>query len=169
MPDIDPLGEFKSAVTAYQASRQAFVEAEDLARSSAIPREQHHRWRKAYEDRLLASEGLWVSGMAGLFDLLTTNYKAQAELAKEQDKTASRMAFWTMALVIVTCVLIVVTAYIGLKPARPMELRLISTPPSLLRASRHDLSKTCGGAGGVMSTCPCKPTTPTYLMNSGSA
>jgi len=39
----------------------------------------------------------------------------------------------------------------------------------LLRASRHDLSIICGRDAVVVSTCPCKPTTPTYLMTFGNA
>lgn len=83
-----------------------------------------------------------MSGVFGLFDLITTNYKAQERLVAEQlrltaEQTASAksMASSTKWLVIVTCFLIAVTGFVGLcgpifpRSPAPIEVHLIAPGP----------------------------------------
>jgi hypothetical protein len=58
--------------------------------------------------------------------------EAQERFVEQQARSASQMAFWTKGLVIVTCLLIVTTALVGLvgpifsKAPVPIEVRLIA-------------------------------------------
>jgi hypothetical protein len=87
-----------------------------------------------------------VNGVAGFFNLLETNYKAQERLVAEQLRLASQQveyakeksaaalatARWTKAMAIIAGVAIVFTVLVGLlgpvfsKPAPPIEVRLVA-------------------------------------------
>lgn len=81
-----------------------------------------------------------MSGVAGLFNLLETNYKAQERLVVEQLKhaeksseAADKVARWTKWLVVVTAVLILTTALSPLwtKAPVPIEVRLAAPAQAL--------------------------------------
>ena len=66
-------------------------------------------WERVGSERIIASEQLWVNGMAGMFDLLTTNYKAQERLVAEQLRLARRTTRATIAMTIIAGAAIVAT------------------------------------------------------------
>ncbi|MGA9654902.1 MAG: hypothetical protein WBV96_13415 [Polyangia bacterium] len=124
-PQPDPLVWFKQALDKYRECQAAFEECEDLTYYGS------DTWKRRDNMRRIASEGLWVSGVAGFFSLLETNYKAQEllvaeqlKLAKENSAAAKVTAKWTMVMAIVAAVTIAYTALVG----RPV-LNLVAPVP----------------------------------------
>ena len=132
-PQVDPLYGFKRDLQKYQQCCAHCAEFEEQEfRGDSARFEGPSRAKRDFARRV-AAEGLWVSGMASLFDLLTTNYKAQERLVAEQLKhaeksseAADKVARWTKWLVVVTAVLILTTALSPLlaKAPVPNEVRL---------------------------------------------
>jgi hypothetical protein len=153
METPDPLAGFKQDLATYRESRDNFVSVDEQWAHYASNKVKQTPWVKADTARTLAAEGLWVSGMASLFNLLETNYKAQERLVAEQLKHAGRsseaadkVARWTKWLVVVTAALILTTAFVGLlgplfaKAPTPVEVRLVvpglahqPQPPAVIR------------------------------------
>lgn len=117
MPDAErgPMDAVRAALGLYKSEHAAFAEAR-----TKWPYEGD-TWKRHQDLCRLAAQDLWVTGLASFFDILTTNYKAQErlldkqlELAEKSAKAADRVAWWTMALVIVTGILIIATVFTGL-------------------------------------------------------
>jgi len=89
-PQADPLAEFKQAFEKYQKCQAYCVEGQEQFDRGGIAFVQGKSLERRRIERRIAAEGLWVSGMAGLFSLLTTNYQAQERLVAEQVKGSSR-------------------------------------------------------------------------------
>jgi hypothetical protein len=131
-PTFYPLSRFKEALAEYQACRAEF----ETCGKDPYSARGSDTWNKRDTARKIAAEGLWVSGVAALFNLLETNYnaqerivEAQLKLAAEQTASAKSMATSTKWLVIVTCLLIVITGVVGLcgpifaKATSPVDAR----------------------------------------------
>lgn len=134
-PRVDPLAEFKEAFEKYRKCQACCVEGQDQFDRGGVGFVQGKSLARRDSERRTAAEGLWVSGMAGLFSLLTTNYQAQERLvaeqlrlAKENSSAAHVTARWTMIMAIVAAVTIAYTALVGRpifsKPSPPVEVRL---------------------------------------------
>jgi hypothetical protein len=136
-PQADPLAEFKQAFEKYQKCQAYCVEGQEQFDRGGIAFVQGKSLERRRIERRIAAEGLWVSGMAGLFSLLTTNYQAQERLVAEQVKAAHVTARWTIVMAIVAAVTIAYTALVGRpifsKPSPPVEVNLVA--PATIRQS----------------------------------
>ncbi|MBN2574924.1 MAG: hypothetical protein JXP73_10205 [Deltaproteobacteria bacterium] len=116
----EALSEFRQALATYRECRTAFGHWEAEVARMHCYRDSLPEWQKANQERVVAAENLWVSGVAGFFDLLEANSDAQRELlakqlelAEKSSTAADKVAWWTKALVIATGVLILATVFTG--------------------------------------------------------
>jgi hypothetical protein len=132
---MDPLAGFKQAFEKYRQCQADCDEFEEQERRGDSKRFQGPTGARRDLARRIAAEGLWVSGMAGLFDLLTTNYKAQEQLVAKQLRLARRTTRATIAMAIIAGAAIVATV-LGPKfwrepmPAVP-QIIYVQSPPMI--------------------------------------
>jgi hypothetical protein len=145
--DTDTWSSLEKAVTHYRSCKTHF----DAQENSIRPRETNPFWERARIARESAWEDLLVTGLEAYCRALARKSEAdtllvekQLELATKQAIASDRMAFWTKGLVVVTGVLIIVSAVVGLYgPLRstplPTTVRLEypSTSVRLPESSTH--------------------------------
>jgi hypothetical protein len=151
----DPLEEFRAAHAKYRACKKDFLDYEEGLRRdnrASYIGPPNDQWKTRDRNRQQASEGLWVSGVAALFSLLTTNYKAQEriverqlqladkqlECAKESSAAAAMTARWTIVMAVIAAAALVVGLYFQAtaRQAQPITPQAIYVqPPTLSTAS----------------------------------
>lgn len=84
MPNPDPLADFRTALERYQTCRGEFVRVDNVFEQDGDIKTRVPDWIKAETARAVAAEGLWVSGMASLFDALEHYTEAAAKDRESQ-------------------------------------------------------------------------------------